>query len=126
MRYANATASSAPARTTTSHSPGATSWPNSENTVVNSTGSGFHDEPDIVSRSRCATSRPQMIHDHGSLPGGDGSISDSAASATQPSTSSGSAGAARSRATGALPAGRRVVGAGRSARSEDMVNRPAP
>src|SRR3954468_5185264 len=95
IRYANTTASSAPARTTTSQSPGATLSPNSEKTVAKSTGSGFHDEPDMVSRSRWATSRPQMIHDHGSFPGGEGRISDSAASSTQASTSSGSAGASR-------------------------------
>src|SRR3954465_3422698 len=100
IRYANTTASSAPARTTTNQSPGATSSPNSEKTVVKSTGSGFHEDPDIVSRSRGATSRPQMIHDHGSLPGGDARISDSAASTTQPSTSNGSVGASRRRATG--------------------------
>src|SRR5436305_12681260 len=80
--YANTHASRAPARTTMTQSCGA-AWPNTENGVVNSTGSGFQDEPDSVSRLKCATSRPQMIHAHGSLPGGVGSISDSAASATQ-------------------------------------------
>ena len=55
--------------------------PVTENTVVNSTGNGFHDGPPVVSRSRCATSRPHTIHDHGSYVGTDGSSSDSAARA---------------------------------------------
>ena len=65
-RYAIANASSPPARATTSHSAGAASSPSSENGVVNSTGSGFHDGPSVVTRSPWATSRPQMIHAHGS------------------------------------------------------------
>src|SRR3954449_8049026 len=94
--YANRIASSPPARARTSHSSGAMS-PNSENGVVNSTGSGFHDEPAVVSRLRCATSRPHTIHDHESCVGTDGPASDSAAMAKQPSTSSGSVGTARLR-----------------------------
>ena len=58
--------SSAPARAIQSHSIGARSAPRSENGVVNSTGSGFHDGPPSVTRSRCAISRPHMIHAHGS------------------------------------------------------------
>ena len=61
-----AKASSPPARATISHRPGAPSSPNSANGVVNSTGSGFHDGPLVVTRSHCVISRPQMIHAHGS------------------------------------------------------------
>src|SRR4051794_29764669 len=80
--------------------------PNSENGVVNSTGSGFHDDPAVVSRLRCATSRPHTIQDHESCVGTDGPASDSAARARQPSTSSGRVGTARLR---------RCVAAGRAA-----------
>jgi hypothetical protein len=54
-----------PARATTSQSAGAASPP-SENGVVNSTGSGFQEGPATVFSSSRATSRPQLIHDHGS------------------------------------------------------------
>src|SRR5438093_12534076 len=80
--------------------------PNTEKGVVNSTGSGFHDEPDVVSRLRGATSRPQTIHDHESWVGTEGPASESAARAKQPSTSSGRVGTARLR---------RSVAAGRAA-----------
>src|SRR3954451_14069922 len=59
------------------------------------TGSGFHDEPPVVSRSRCATSLPHTIHDHESCVGTDGSVSEIAASTKQPRTSSGSTGRLR-------------------------------
>src|SRR3954449_3663383 len=94
--YANRTASRPPARAMTSHSSGAMS-PNSENGVVKSTGSGFHDEPEVVSSARCVTSRPHTIHDHESCVGTDGPSSDRAASTKQPATSSGRPGNARSR-----------------------------
>src|SRR4051812_46320133 len=71
--------------------------PNTENGVVNRTGSGFHDDPDVVSSVRCATSRPQTIHDQESWVGTDGPASESAASAKQPSTSNGRVGTARLR-----------------------------
>ena len=61
-----AVASSAPARATRSHSTGAVSSPNTEKTVVNTTGSGFHDGPPSVRRSRWAISLPHRIHAHGS------------------------------------------------------------
>jgi hypothetical protein len=61
----SATAAIAPARATTSQRSGAAE-PKNEKTVVNITGSGFHDGPCAVTRSRCAISRPQMIHDQGS------------------------------------------------------------
>ena len=56
--------------------------------MVKMTGSGFHDGPVFVTRSRCAISRPQMIHAHGSYVGTDGSRRLSAASPKQASTSS--------------------------------------
>ena len=65
-RYAIANASSPPARAITSHSAGAASSPAGANGVVNSTGSGFHDGPFVVTRSHCVISRPQMIQAHGS------------------------------------------------------------
>ena len=49
---------------------------------MSSTGSGFHDGPSTVDRSRWTISRPQMIHAHGSYVGADGPSSDSAASAS--------------------------------------------
>ena len=55
-----------PARATRSHSEGARESPSSEKGAVKSTGSGFHDGPLTVSRSRCMISRPQMIQAHGS------------------------------------------------------------
>ena len=45
---------------------GAGPSPTSENGAVNRIGSGFHDGPSVVTRSRCMTSRPQMIQAHGS------------------------------------------------------------
>ena len=45
---------------------GARSCPKSENGVVKKIGSGFHDGPPSVTRSRCAISRPQRIHAQGS------------------------------------------------------------
>ena len=65
-RYVKAKASRPPAWATTSHRFGAQSSPTSANGVVNSTGSGFHDGPVRVSRSRWRISRPQMIQAHGS------------------------------------------------------------
>ena len=38
--------------------------PTSASTLVPSTGSGFHDGPPTVARSRCPTSRPQTSHAH--------------------------------------------------------------
>ncbi len=64
-RYAIAIASMPPARAITSHRFGAAS-PKNEKTVVKNTGSGFHDGPLTVLRSRLPISRPQMIHAHGS------------------------------------------------------------
>ena len=55
----------APARATKSHMSGAAP-PKSANGVVSKTGSGFHDGPWVVERSRCRISRPQMIQDSGS------------------------------------------------------------
>ena len=55
-----------PAREISSHRFGAASSPANEKTVVKNTGSGFHDGPLTVLRSRCAIWRPQMIHAHGS------------------------------------------------------------
>ena len=83
-RNTSASASRAPARATTSHSSGgmaSSTAPAAENTVVNSTGNGFHDGPPVVSRSRCATSRPHTIQDQGSYVGAEGSRRESAASA---------------------------------------------
>src|SRR3954451_22677602 len=94
IRNANRTASSPPARAVMTQSPGAAS-PNSDQTVVNSTGSGFHEDPAVVLRSRCATSLPHTIQDHESCVGTDGSSSDSAASAKQPATSSARVGTRR-------------------------------
>src|SRR5215208_2128442 len=82
-----ANASNPPALATISHSWGAAS-PNSAHGVVNSHGSGFHDGPSVVTRSRWSVSRPQMIHAHGSYVGWSGPSSESAATARQPSTSS--------------------------------------
>ena len=39
---------------------------NGANNVVKTTGSGFHDGPAVVSRERCARSRPHTSHAHGS------------------------------------------------------------
>jgi hypothetical protein len=55
----------APARATTSQRSGAAS-PNSENGTVKRIGSGFHDGPFVVTRSRWRISRPQISQDHGS------------------------------------------------------------
>ena len=65
-RKAIANARMPPARATTSHSSGAPSSPARLNGVVKITGSGFQLGPVVVTRSRCAISRPQMIHAHGS------------------------------------------------------------
>src|SRR3954469_7532819 len=54
--------------------------PKSENGVVSRTGSGFHDGPSTVERSRCRISRPQMIHAHGSYVGAEGTRNESAVS----------------------------------------------
>ena len=59
------TANSAPARLTTSQSAGAAS-PANEKTVVNRTGSGFHEGAVPTTRSRSATLRPQTSQAHGS------------------------------------------------------------
>jgi hypothetical protein len=48
-----------------SHRSGAAS-PKIANTVVNTTGSGFHDGPVSVFSSSCTMSRPHWIHAHGS------------------------------------------------------------
>ena len=82
----------APARAVTSHRYGDAS-PSGAVSVVWMTGSGFHDGPSTVSRSRPTISRPQMIHAHGSYVGADGSSRLSAAStrlATTIATGSGS------------------------------------
>ena len=55
--------------------------------VVSRTGSGFHDGPSTVDRSRWRISRPQMIHAHGSYVGEFGPSSVSAAIPRQASTS---------------------------------------
>ena len=47
-------------------------------------GSGFHDGPPSVTRSRWAISRPHRIHAHGSYVGVDGNSSVSADTARQP------------------------------------------
>ena len=65
-RNAIANARMPPARATSSHSSGAPSSPAKENGVVKMTGSGFQLGPVVVTRSPLATSRPQMIHAHGS------------------------------------------------------------
>ena len=65
-RNAIAKARIPPARATTSQSSGAPSSPARLNGVVKITGSGFQDGPVVVIRSPWATSRPQMIHAHGS------------------------------------------------------------
>ncbi len=76
--------SSDPALAIHSHSDGARSAPSSEKGVVKSTGSGFHDGPPSVTRSRCVISLPHMIQAHGSYVGVDGNSSVSAATARQP------------------------------------------
>src|SRR4051812_5415753 len=114
MRNANRTASNPPARATISHSSGAAS-PNTEKPVVNSTGSGFQDEPDVVSSEKCSTSRPHTIHDHESWVGTDGSSSDSAASTKQPSTSSANKGTRRRRPAAVDEAEAAALAAGGSA-----------
>ena len=65
-RKAITQASSPPARATTSQRYGAAWSPKTENTVVKMIGSGFHDGPPVVTRSRCAISRPHRIQAHGS------------------------------------------------------------
>src|SRR4051794_22000188 len=74
----------APARATNSHRSGARP-PKSENGVVSRTGSGLHDGPSTVERSRCMISRPQMIQAHGSYVGAAGARNGRAVS---PSTAS--------------------------------------
>ena len=59
------TASSAPARLTTSQSAGPAS-PANEKTVVNRTGSGFHEGDVPTLSSRSATLRPHTSQAHGS------------------------------------------------------------
>ena len=59
------TAITAPARAITSHRSGC-ALPNTANTVVNSTGSGFQDGPPVVWRSMWTISRPHTSHAHGS------------------------------------------------------------
>src|SRR4051812_32016998 len=105
----------------TSQSSGAAS-PNNENGVVNRTGSGFHEEPDVVSSERWSTSRPHTIHDHESCVGTDGPSSHSAASTKQPATSSGRPGSARSRRD--APEAAAAVAAGGSAISVKVERRP--
>src|SRR3954465_8273993 len=83
-----ANASRPPARATSSHSTGAPWSPASENGVVKMTGSGFHDGPVMVERSRWATSRPQMIQPHGSYVGTGAHNSGSALGARHTRTSS--------------------------------------
>ena len=58
-RNVKAKASSPPAWATTSHSSGAQRSPASENGAVKKTGSGFHDGPVRVSRSRWTISAPR-------------------------------------------------------------------
>ena len=57
-----------PARAVITQSVGAAVLPNSAHTVVNITGSGFHDGPPLIAKLRCGstTSRPQEIQAHGS------------------------------------------------------------
>ncbi len=66
-RKAPSSASRPPARAANSHSFGAAP-PNSPNTVVNTTGSGFQDGPPLVANVNApeAISRPHTIHAHGS------------------------------------------------------------
>ena len=71
-RYAITQPNRPPARATHSHRYGARSWPKNENGTVKKIGNGFHDGPPSVTRSRCAISRPQRIHAHGSYVGVDG------------------------------------------------------
>src|SRR5919198_971300 len=73
-----------PARAIAIHASGAPLSPSRLNGVVNSTGSGFHDGPVVVTRSPCRISRPQMIHAHGSYVGADTVSSDTAPTARQP------------------------------------------
>jgi hypothetical protein len=87
--------------------------PKTDHTVVNRTGSGFHDEPADVSRSRCATSLPHTIHDHESCVGTDGSKSESAASAKQPATSSARVGTRRRLLRGVTSSAAGAVGVSR-------------
>ena len=59
------TAITAPARAITSHRSGC-ALPNSANGTVNSIGSGFHEGPPAVCRSKWMISWPQTSHAHGS------------------------------------------------------------
>ena len=86
-RKASITARIAPPRATTSHRSGA-ALPKIEKTVVKRTGSGFHDGPPVVCRSRWAISRPQMIQAHGSYVGVEGYSSENAPSASAAAASS--------------------------------------
>ncbi len=56
-------------RATTIHIAGgmrSSSAENGANRVVKTTGRGFHDGPEVVSRERWAISRPHTSHAHGS------------------------------------------------------------
>ena len=60
------TATTAPARADDQPQVGGGACRTSENTVTKTIGSGFHDGPPVVCRSRWTISRPQTSHDHGS------------------------------------------------------------
>ena len=62
---ASASAINPPARETISHRFGAAE-PNGASSIVNRTGSGFHDGPPVVTRCMCSTWRPQITHDQAS------------------------------------------------------------
>ena len=83
-RHAKKKASTHPARAIRSHRIGATS-PVTERTPTTSTGSGFQDGPEVVSRSKRRSSSPHAIHAHGSGSSANGSrTNDSPAIAKEP------------------------------------------
>jgi hypothetical protein len=82
-------ASRPPARAIISQRYGAVWSPKSEKGTVKRIGSGFQEGPPSVTRSRCAISRPHMIHAHGSYVGVDGMTSVTAATARQIAMSDG-------------------------------------
>ena len=68
-RKASTRANSAPVRATTIHSATGIASSTREkgaNRTVKTTGSGFHEEPPVVSRLPCAISRPQTSQANGS------------------------------------------------------------
>src|SRR5262245_45286574 len=98
----------AAARATKSHRSGAAP-PKSAQGVVSRTGSGFHDGPSAVERSRWRISRPQMIHASGSYVGADGKRKVSPASARTATTTRTTRG--RMAIAGTAKAGARGLGA---------------